>query len=137
LFAGEQRDSETELDYLRGRYYDPLVGRFVSANAYEGSLEDPMSLHKYLYTHANPVNFTDPTGLFTTELAATMATSTALSSLGGAVIGGAFTAIAGGSSSDSLIGAGKGALAGGIRRSRYFHLSRLFIQPVNQKPLRL
>lgn len=33
LFAGEQRDSETGLDYLRARYYDPFVGRFISADA--------------------------------------------------------------------------------------------------------
>ena len=114
LFAGEQFDSNLGDYYLRQRYYDTDTGRFTRRDTYEGRLEDPMSLHKYLYTHANPVNFTDPTGLFTTELAATIATSTALSSVGGAVIGGAFTAIAGGSSSDILIGAGKGALAGGI-----------------------
>ncbi|MEG4294831.1 RHS repeat-associated core domain-containing protein, partial [Microcoleus sp. C2C3] len=60
LFAGEQRDSETGLDYLRARYYDPLVGRFVSADAYEGTLNDPMSLHDYQYAHANPVVNTDP-----------------------------------------------------------------------------
>jgi hypothetical protein len=29
-----------------------------------GNLQDPQSLHKYLYVHANPVNFIDPTGLF-------------------------------------------------------------------------
>ncbi|MFB8796557.1 MAG: RHS repeat-associated core domain-containing protein [Microcoleus sp.] len=64
LFAGEQRDSETGLDYLRARYYDPLVGRFVSADAYEGTLNDPMSLHDYQYAHANPVVNTDPSGYF-------------------------------------------------------------------------
>ena len=67
LFAGEQRDSETELDYLRARYYDPLVGRFVSADAYEGTLDDPMSLHDYQYAHANPVVFTDPSGYFSIQ----------------------------------------------------------------------
>jgi RHS repeat-associated protein len=62
LFAGEQRDVETGLDYLRARYYDPLVGRFVSADAYEGTLNDPMSLHDYQYAHANPTNLVDPSG---------------------------------------------------------------------------
>ena len=65
LFAGQQRDAETGLDYLRARYYDPFVGRFVSADAYEGSLNDPLSLHDYLYAHANPVVNTDPSGYFT------------------------------------------------------------------------
>ena len=64
LFAGEQRDKETGLDYLRARYYDPFLGRFISADAYEGTLADPMSLHDYQYAHANPVVNTDPTGYF-------------------------------------------------------------------------
>ncbi|HLG10663.1 MAG TPA: RHS repeat-associated core domain-containing protein, partial [Dehalococcoidia bacterium] len=28
-FTGEQRDSESGFDYLRARYYDPEVGRFI------------------------------------------------------------------------------------------------------------
>lgn len=83
LFAGEQRDSETGLDYLRARYYDPLVGRFVSADAYEGTLNDPMSLHDYQYAHANPVVNTDPSGYMTNfgELLSTIATHGVLSSM--------------------------------------------------------
>ena len=65
LFAGEQRDFETGLDYLRARYYDPAIGRFISADAYDGSLNDPMSLHDYQYAHANPVVNIDPSGYFT------------------------------------------------------------------------
>jgi len=63
LFAGQQRDVETGLDYLRARYYDPTMGRFVSADAYEGTLNNPMSLHDYQYAHANPVVFTDSSGV--------------------------------------------------------------------------
>ncbi|WP_228052109.1 RHS repeat-associated core domain-containing protein [Tychonema sp. LEGE 07199] len=67
LFAGEQRDGETGLDYLRARYYDPFLGRFVSADAYEGTLNDPMSLHDYQYAHANPVVNTDPSGYWSIQ----------------------------------------------------------------------
>jgi RHS repeat-associated protein len=67
LFAGEQRDSNLDLDYLRTRYYDFRSGRFISADPFEGFLNDPMSLHKYQYAHANPVNFTDPSGLVTLQ----------------------------------------------------------------------
>jgi len=65
LFAGEQFDGDLDQYYLRDRYYNPSVGRFTRVDSYEGTLYDPMSRHDYLYTHANPVNFTDPTGLFT------------------------------------------------------------------------
>ncbi|WP_414573235.1 putative Ig domain-containing protein [Nostoc sp. CCY 9925] len=64
-FAGEQRDSQTGLDYLRARYYDADLGRFISKDAFAGFMDDPMSQHDYQYAHANPVNFTDPTGYFT------------------------------------------------------------------------
>jgi RHS repeat-associated protein len=94
LFAGEQRDGETGLDYLRARYYDPFLGRFVSPDAYEGSLNDPMSLHDYQYAHANPVVNVDPSGYMTniSELLSTIATHTVLAStayVGGYGIGAA------------------------------------------------
>ncbi len=82
LFAGEQRDSLTGLDYLRARYYDPTLGRFISRDAYQGSLNDPMSQHKYQYAHANPVVNTDPTGYFSLrELMASQVVQNILSSL--------------------------------------------------------
>jgi RHS repeat-associated protein len=64
LFAGEQFDSNLDQYYLRQRYYNQNSGRFTRRDTYEGSLADPMSLHKYLYGNANPVTYTDPTGLF-------------------------------------------------------------------------
>jgi RHS repeat-associated protein len=104
LFAGEQRDSETGLDYLRARYYDPLVGRFVSADAYEGSLNDPMSLHDYQYAHANPVVNTDPSGYMTIgELLSTIATHTVLAGLS-FTTGSAVGTVAGGGSIGDAVG---------------------------------
>ncbi|AFZ10675.1 RHS repeat-associated core domain protein (plasmid) [Oscillatoria nigro-viridis PCC 7112] len=98
LFAGEQRDSETGLDYLRARYYDPLVGRFVSADAYEGNLSDPMSLHDYQYAHANPVVNTDPSGYFSIgELLGTLAGYSVLAGLS-YTTGSAVGTVAGGGS---------------------------------------
>jgi RHS repeat-associated protein len=64
LFAGEQFDPNLGDYYLRQRYYNPGVGRFTRRDTYEGTLEDPITLHKYLYGNANPVTYTDPTGLF-------------------------------------------------------------------------
>ncbi|WP_342596900.1 RHS repeat-associated core domain-containing protein [Cyanobacterium aponinum UTEX 3222] len=62
LFAGEWRDTETGLDYLRARYLDSQTGRFVSRDTFRGSINDPVTLHRYLYANANPIMFVDPSG---------------------------------------------------------------------------
>ncbi|MDY7015560.1 MAG: RHS repeat-associated core domain-containing protein, partial [Cyanobacteriota bacterium] len=64
LFAGEQYDPVLEEYYLRARYYDPSAGRFTARDPFEGFMNQPLSLAKYPYVHGNPVNATDPTGLF-------------------------------------------------------------------------
>jgi hypothetical protein len=48
--------------YLRARYYRPDTGRFWTMDTYEGSSEDPLSLHKYLYCKGNSINGWDPSG---------------------------------------------------------------------------
>ncbi|MHB8845004.1 MAG: RHS repeat-associated core domain-containing protein [Nitrospirota bacterium] len=63
LFTGQQYDAETSQYYLRARTYGPVNGRFTSVDPYNGNIDDPSSLHKYLYAHANPVNRIDPSGL--------------------------------------------------------------------------
>ena len=64
LFAGEQFDGELGQYYLRQRFYDAGVGRFTRRDSWEGRIGEPVTLHKYLYGNGNPVNFTDPSGLF-------------------------------------------------------------------------
>lgn len=64
LYTGEQYNANTELYYLRARYMDPSTGTFISMDSYQGSIYDPVSLHKYLYANANPVTYTDPSGYF-------------------------------------------------------------------------
>jgi RHS repeat-associated protein len=64
LYGGEQLDGDLGLYFLRARYLNADAGRFWSADTYEGRSSDPMSLHKYLYTSANPVSFSDPSGHF-------------------------------------------------------------------------
>jgi RHS repeat-associated protein len=63
-FAGEQYDENLEQYYLRQRYYDPGIGRFTKRDTYEGRLQEPITLHKYLYGNANPVNYVDPSGFY-------------------------------------------------------------------------
>ncbi|KAF1084288.1 tRNA(Glu)-specific nuclease WapA precursor [Sporotomaculum syntrophicum] len=61
-YAGEYYDDESGLYYLRARYYDPTVGRFISRDSNEGSITNPLSLNLYVYCYSNPLNYLDPTG---------------------------------------------------------------------------
>ncbi|MFZ5968694.1 MAG: RHS repeat-associated core domain-containing protein [Bacillota bacterium] len=61
-YAGEFMDEETGLYYLRARYYDPYVGRFISEDSYWGEDTNPLSLNLYVYANNDPIQFVDPTG---------------------------------------------------------------------------
>ncbi len=61
-YTGEQWDQDLGMYYLRARYYKPDFGRFWTMDSYEGSSQDPLSLHKYLYCQGNSVNAIDPSG---------------------------------------------------------------------------
>jgi len=72
LFTGEEYDakarkgvpSATEgLYYLRARYYDPSIGRFLSQDPLPGTALSPQLQDPYPYVANNPVNGVDPRGL--------------------------------------------------------------------------
>ena len=58
-FAGEYKDAESGLIYLRARYYDPTTGQFLTRDPLE-----PITGTPYAYVSNNPLNYTDPTGLW-------------------------------------------------------------------------
>jgi RHS repeat-associated protein len=62
LYCGEQYDHDLHMYFLRARYLNPDRGRFWTMDTFEGWNSIPESLHKYLYTHADPVNWIDPSG---------------------------------------------------------------------------
>lgn len=62
LYSGEQFDENLGLYYLRARYYNPRTGRFWSMDSFQGTRTELLSLHKYLYAAADPVNRIDPSG---------------------------------------------------------------------------
>lgn len=63
-YAGQYRyyndGAETGLQYLKARYYDPAIGRFIS--------RDPIGfrggMNLYVYCKDNPVSYVDPFGLW-------------------------------------------------------------------------
>jgi RHS repeat-associated protein len=62
LYCCYQYDADLELYYNIARYWKTDTGRFWTLDSFEGNNEDPLSLHKYLYCHDNPVNLHDPSG---------------------------------------------------------------------------
>lgn len=44
--------------------HDRWIIRVPDLDIFEGRVHDPQSLHKYLYANADPVDFTDPSGMF-------------------------------------------------------------------------
>ena len=63
LFTGEWRDPETGFYFLRARYYDPVVGRFINRDPFSGYEAAPQSLNRYVYVVNNPTSQVDPSGL--------------------------------------------------------------------------
>lgn len=57
LYGGQQYDTETGQYYLRARYYNPVIGRFIQEDPYRGD-----GLNLYAYCGNNPVVYYDPGG---------------------------------------------------------------------------
>ena len=64
LYTGERFERNSGLYYLRTRYYNPTFGRFTTTDPFKGNKQNPKSLHDYLYAQNQPINFQDPSGLF-------------------------------------------------------------------------
>jgi len=60
-YTGEPSDA-SGLTYLRARYYDPSIGRFLSRDPFAGFSSSPLSLNRYGYVENNPTTVTDPDG---------------------------------------------------------------------------
>lgn len=60
-FTGQRLDG-TGLYYYNARYYDPLVGRFISADTIVPDPANPQSLNRYSYVLNNPLKYIDPSG---------------------------------------------------------------------------
>ncbi len=65
LYRGERFDANVGFYDLRARLYDPANGRFLTQDSFAGFGMDPRSLHKYGYSHNDPINNSDPSGNIT------------------------------------------------------------------------
>jgi RHS repeat-associated protein len=103
-FSAKELDAETGLYNYGARYYDPALGRFVSADSVLQSVLDPQLLNRYAYARNNPVLLADPSGHFVIApfLAAVII---------GAVVGGVSAGIASNWNLDQMW---KGALVGAV-----------------------
>ena len=66
-FTSYDRSEKTSLDYAVNRTYDSKLGRFSQVDPIgmqAASLAAPQTLNMYSYCINDPVNFTDPSGLF-------------------------------------------------------------------------
>jgi len=61
-YSGEMWDETAGLQYLRARWYDPSIGRFMNEDTYEGDIVNPLSQNLYTYVGNNPLTRVDPTG---------------------------------------------------------------------------
>ena len=75
-YRGYFYDTETSLYYLKSRYYDPEVGRFINPDAYASTGQGILGANMFAYCNNSPVVLTDATG--------------SLSELGSKILGVAF-----------------------------------------------
>jgi RHS repeat-associated protein len=61
-YTGQRFDSKLGIYDYRARYYDPHIGRFISADVLVPDPTNPQQYNRYTYVLNNPLRFTDPTG---------------------------------------------------------------------------
>jgi len=61
-FTGKRYSFSTGLYYEYQRWYDPLIGRFISRDPLPSRLSTPQSLNMYAYAGNTPTTLTDPSG---------------------------------------------------------------------------
>jgi RHS repeat-associated protein len=63
-FTDHEHLDDLALVHMNGRIFDPLVGRFLSADPNVQFNDDLQSYNRYSYVSNNPLNARDPTGYF-------------------------------------------------------------------------
>ncbi len=61
-YTGHVMDRATGLTYMQQRYYDPVIGRFLSIDPMAVDTATASNFNRYWYANNNPYKFTDPDG---------------------------------------------------------------------------
>ncbi|UPG92646.1 RHS repeat domain-containing protein [Luteibacter aegosomatissinici] len=62
-YTGHVNDPDSGLVYMQARYYDPVVGRFISVDPLGPSGGSLFGFSSYGYASGNPISRLDPTGM--------------------------------------------------------------------------
>ena len=130
VYKGYIYDQDTGLYYLKSRYYDPELGRFINSDNEVGSVGNISAMNMYAYCKCNPISYADENGnmpswaikvcigigviaLSGIVAVATMGTSLACNGL--TMLYGAVTGALIGAASGAVFGALLGAAMEGLR----------------------
>lgn len=61
-YTGHVFDPDAELVYMQQRYYDPVVGGFLSVDPVGLDVGSGLHFNRYRYAYSNPYRYTDPDG---------------------------------------------------------------------------
>jgi len=61
-YNGESYNPNIESQYLRSRYYYVVTATFLTEDSYLGYIVEPLTLNRYIYCVASPLNYIDPSG---------------------------------------------------------------------------
>lgn len=115
MYRGYFYDREIKMYYLKSRYYDPDLGRFINADAEVGSVGETMGMNLFAYCKCNPICYSDENGnwpSWATKICIGLAVIAVCAIVAVACVatGGAAACVA----TSMLVGAVKGALIGAV-----------------------
>ncbi|MES1944210.1 hypothetical protein PC39_08844 [Salinisphaera sp. PC39] len=67
-FTDHEHLDHVGLIHMNGRVYDPILGRFTSADPVIQFPKSTQGFNRYTYVNNNPLSYTDPSGLFLDDL---------------------------------------------------------------------
>lgn len=67
-YTGHEHLDKLALIHMNGRVFDPLLGRFLSADPYVQYADNLQSYNRYSYVLNNPMSYTDPSGFLSKKV---------------------------------------------------------------------